>query len=137
MDAHTDPTYETDRRSPRDLLRRHGPALAGHAARVGVWGIVHFAAALMQQVAELFAPFALVVGIGWYALPRVLGLIENGDGQMHDVLSGLADHVPQSVDIGGHVLTPAGLVFDGFMVMALAALLSTVSAVLARELYRR
>ncbi len=117
--------------------RRRAPRIAGHAARVTVWGIVHFAFGLAQQLAELLAPLLFVVGAGWFALPRVLGLIQTGDGQMQDILNGLQDHVPSDVTVGGHLLTPGTLVVDGLVLMAVAAALSTASALLARELYRR
>ena len=117
--------------------QRRGSALALHAVRVTVWSVAHFAFALAQQLAELLAPLFLVIGLGWYALPRVLGLIRTGDGQMQDILNGLQSHVPTEVDVAGHVLTPFGLVFDGILLMAIAAALSTLTAVLSRELYRR
>ena len=119
------------------LRRRRAPAIALHAARITVWSIAHFAFGLAQQLAELLAPLLFVIGIGWYALPRVLGLIRTGDDQMQDILSGLQDHVPTEVAVAGHVLTPFGLIVDGILLMALAAALSTLSAVLSRELYRR
>ncbi len=120
---------------PRGRRRASGVAL--HAVRITVWSIAHFAFALVQQLAELLAPLLLVIGLGWYALPRVLGLVRTGDGQMQDILNGLQGHVPTEVDVAGHVLTPSGLVVDGILLMVLAAALSTLTAVLSREFYRR
>ena len=115
---------------------RHGPSVAGHAARVTLWGIVHFAFVLTQQVAELLAPLLLVLGAGWFLLPRAIDLIQTNDGQMHDVLNGLVQRVPTELTVAGHVLTPTGLMLDGVLLMVVAAGLSTLTAVLANELYR-
>ena len=118
-------------------MRGRAPALAGRAARLTIWGLVHFAFGLAEQLAELLAPLLLVIGIGWWALPRVLGMIQISDGQMRDIMDGLADRIPAEATIAGHVLTPSGLVIDGVLLMAIAAALSTASALLAKELYRR
>jgi hypothetical protein len=115
---------------------RHGPSVAGHAARVTLWGIVHFAFVLTQQVAELLSPLLLVVGAGWYLLPRAVALIQTNDGQMRDVLNGLVQRVPTELTVADHVLTPTGLMLDGVLLMVVAAGLSTLTAVLANELYR-
>ena len=118
-------------------LRRHAPTVAGHAARATIWSLVHFAAGFAQQVAELCAPLLFVVGAGWYALPHLLGLIETKDSEMQDVLGGLAAHVPSQFVLADHVLTPRGLLIDGLLLMAAAAALSTLTALLSREFYRR
>jgi hypothetical protein len=119
----------------RGVMRR-GPSLAGHAARITIWGVVHFAFVLTQQIAELVAPLFLVLGIGWYALPRAIGLIQTNDGQMHDILNGLVDRIPSVLEVAGHSFTPVGLIVDGVILMAIAAGLSTATALLANELYR-
>lgn len=116
--------------------RTHGPAVAGRTARVVLWSVVHFCASLAQQLAELLAPLLLIAGIGWYVLPRVIGLIQTDDGQMRDILNGLENHVPQQIELAGHTLTATGLIFDGLVLMAIAAALSTATAVIGSELYR-
>ena len=113
-----------------------GPTLAGRALRAVLWGVCHFAFVLVEQVAELAAPLLLVVGAGWYALPRVLGLIQTSDGQMRDILNGLVEKIPTEIVLAGFRLTPGGLIFDGVVLMVVAAGLSTATAVLANELYR-
>ena len=117
-------------------LVRHGPSVAGRAARITLWGVVHFAFVLAQQLAELLAPLLLVLGIGWYALPRAVALIQTNDGQMRDILNGLVDRVPTELTVAGHSFTPTGLIVDGVLLMVIAAGLSTATAVLANELYR-
>ncbi len=115
---------------------RHGPSVAGRAARITVWGVVHFAFVLVQQLAELLAPLLLVLGIGWYALPKAVELIQTNDGQMRDILNGLVDRMPAEFVIAAHRITPIGLIIDGVLLMVIAAALSTATAVLANELYR-
>ena len=115
---------------------RHGPSILGRAARATLWGLVHFAFVLVQQIAELLAPLLLVLGAGWYALPKAVSLIQTNDGQMRDVLNGLVEKFPTEFTLAGHHITPVGLIVDGVVLMVLAAALSTATAVLANELYR-
>ena len=115
---------------------RHGPTVAGRAARATLWGLAHFAFVLVEQVAELVAPLLLVVGAGWWALPKAVSLIQTSDGQMRDILNGLVQHIPTALTVAGHTFTPVGLLVDGVVLMAIAAGLSTATAVLANELYR-
>ena len=117
-------------------MLRHGPLVAGRVARITLWGVVHFAFVLVQQLSELLAPLLLVLGIGWYALPRAVELIQTGDGQMRDILNGLVAHVPSELLVAGVRLTPVGLIVDGVLLMVVAAGLSTATALLANELYR-
>ncbi len=115
---------------------RHGPSVAGRAARITLWGIVHFAFVLTQQLAELLAPLLLVLGLGWYALPKAVALIQTNDGQMRDILNGLVEHVPTELTVANYQFTPTGLILDGVLLMVIAAGLSTATALLANELYR-
>lgn len=117
-------------------VRLHGPGVVGRAARVVVWSIVHFCANLAQQLAELLAPLLLIVGIGWYVLPRMIGLIQTDDAQVRDILAGLVSHVPSQVVLAGHTLTASGLIVDGVVLMVIAAALSTATTVIGNELYR-
>ncbi len=114
----------------------HGPGVVGRAVRVMVWSIVHFCASLAQQLAELLAPLLLIVGIGWYVLPRVIGLIQTDDGQVRDIVAGVQSHVPSQLVLAGHTLTASGLIVDGIALMVIAAALSTATTVIGNELYR-
>lgn len=135
----TPPDPDRARRTDRlwQGVRTRGPAVAGRAARITVWSVTHFLFALGQQLAELLAPLLLVVGIGWAALPRALGLIQTPDGQMRDILNGLQTHIPGTITFDGHAVSAIGMIVAGFALMAVAALLSTLIGVLDRELYRR
>ena len=115
---------------------RRGPRAVLRITRVALWSIVHFCAALAQQLAELMAPLLLIVGIGWYVLPKVIGLVQTDDAQVRDILNGLESHVPSAVVMAGHRLSASGLIFDGIVLMVIAAALSTATTVIGNELYR-
>ncbi|WP_336761088.1 hypothetical protein [Asaia sp. VD9] len=106
--------------------------------RTGFWAICYFAFYFAQQVAEVLAPLCLVIGIGWMALPRALASITTSsastDPQAQDVMNHVVGSIPEHLAIGSHVMTPSGLIFDGFLLMAVAALGATVSAVAARNM---
>ena len=136
MDEHAAGQWvgERERRSGPGV--RRGPGAVARAARVGVWSIVHFAAAFAQQLAELLAPLLVIVGAGWYVLPKVIGLVQVDDAQVRDILAGVASHVPSAVTVAGHHVSASGLMVDGVVLMVIAAALSTATTVIGNELYR-
>ncbi|WNM07785.1 hypothetical protein RI056_12165 [Komagataeibacter nataicola] len=106
-------------------------------ARVGVWAVFYFAFYLVQQVSELVAPLVLVLGIGWSALPHVIGIVNGAAGsdpQARDMIAHVAHSIPDHLEVGSHFLTPSSLMFDGLMLMALAALCATLSTIAARTM---
>ncbi|TLU73463.1 hypothetical protein [Lichenicoccus roseus] len=119
-------------------LQRGGPqpGTVLRAIRLMLWSIVHFVFYFMQQVAELLAPLLLVLGLGWWALPRLVDAITTheatADQQARDILNSISGTIPHTLVLAGHSLTPTGLIFDGLLLMALAALGATISAVAAR-----
>lgn len=112
------------RRTPLGLLR------------VAAWSVLHFLFYFLQQLAELLAPLLLVIGIGWWALPRIVGAITTGaassDSQAHDVLNAISGTIPAGIHLAGHWITPGGLIVDGLLLMAVAAIGATLSALAAR-----
>lgn len=42
--------------------------------------------------------------------------------------------IPDHLEVGSHFLTPSSLMFDGLMLMALAALCATLSTIAARTM---
>ncbi|GBR02022.1 hypothetical protein [Acetobacter oeni] len=106
--------------------------------RLGIWSTLYFLFYLAQQIAELLAPLLLILGIGWAALPYIVGAVSSGassvDAQARDVMSHMADAIPHQVVVGSHLLTPSGLIFDGILLMAVAALGATLSAIAARSM---
>ncbi len=127
------------RSSPRSGTSggRIGHALL-RALRLAFWSIAHFAFYFLQQVAELVAPLLLALGLGWWALPRLVDAITtheaNADQQTRDILDTVAGMIPAGLQLAGHWITPAVLITDGLLLMAAAAIGATISALAAREM---
>ena len=117
-----------------DHLRREVPGVLARGLRAAGWGVVHWALTFAGQVLEVVAPLALVAGLGWASLPWLAGLVPL-DAQARAVADDALAHVPQSVHLAGLSLSPMGLIVDGLLLMALAALLQTMSAIVAAEIH--
>jgi len=106
--------------------------------RMALWSVCYFLFYFAQQIAELLAPLLLILGIGWAILPHIIGAITtslpNTDPQAHDVMNHVVGTIPHEISIGGHLLTPSSLIFDGILLMALAAIGATLSALAARNM---
>ena len=104
--------------------------------RLGLWGVMHFLFYFLQQIAELLAPLFLVVGIGWWSLPRIVAGVTteaaNTDGQARDVLNTISGAIPTGMHLAGYWVTPGGLIALGLAMMAAAAIGATLSALAAR-----
>ncbi len=104
--------------------------------RLGLWGVMHFLFYFLQQIAELLAPLFLVVGIGWWSLPRIVVAVTtqaaNTDGQARDVLNTISGAIPSGMHLAGYWVTPGGLIALGLSMMAAAAIGATLSALAAR-----
>ena len=123
--------------TPRgEVVHGEGPVL--RALRLAFWSVAHFAFYFLQQVAELVAPLLLALGLGWWALPRLVDAITTheakADQQTRDILDAVAGTIPHGLMLAGHWITPAGLIFDGLLLMAVAAIGATISALAAREM---
>lgn len=125
-------------RAPLARSRRGTGSAASSLARIGIWSVLYFLFYLAQQIAELLAPLLLIAGIGWKALPHVMNAVSSSagkvDAQAHDVMSHVSDAIPDQIIFGTHQLTPDGLITDGILLMALAALGATLSAIAARSM---
>ena len=53
-------------------------------------------------------------------------------GQAHDILNSISGTIPAGMHLAGHWITPGGLIVDGLLLMALAAIGATLSALAAR-----
>jgi hypothetical protein len=102
---------------------------AAVSARILFWGAIQFALSLAEQVAELLAPMTFIAGIIWWAVLRVLGSMQLDDG----TLQKLAEHIPATLIIGGHLIAPGRLIEDGLLLMALVAGCRTVGDIIAKE----
>jgi hypothetical protein len=116
--------------------RSGGAAL--RAIRLALWSVAHFAFYFLQQVAELLAPLLLALGLGWWALPKLVDAITtheaSADQQARDILDTVSGMIPQGLSLAGHWITPSTLIFDGLLLMAVAAIGSTIAALAAREM---
>ena len=103
--------------------------------RLGLWSVMHALFYFLQQLAELLAPLLLVLGLGWWALPHIVAAITTeagADSQARDILNTVSGTIPAGLHFAGHWITPGGLIFDGLLLMALAAIGATLSALAAR-----
>ncbi len=125
-----------DRPTRTEWTGRSGTQTAGTILRLGAWSVVHVVFYFLQQVAELLAPLLLVIGVGWWALPKVVGAMTtqsgDADSQTRDILNTVSGSIPSGLHFAGHWITPSGLIFDGLLLMALAAIGATLSALAAR-----
>ncbi|MEE8663185.1 MAG: hypothetical protein SOH81_06340 [Acetobacter sp.] len=103
-----------------------------------LWAVLYFLFYVMQQLAELLAPLALIIGIGWSVLPKLVDAISSGigstDPQTQEAVAHVGNIIPKELVISGHVMTASGLIGDGIMLIVLAALGATLSAVAARSM---
>jgi len=122
--------------SPRDDAQ--SPWQSWAIVRTAIWSVCYFAFYFTQQVAELLAPLLLVLGLGWAILPHIVQAITtsaaSADPQARDIMNHVAGTIPDQMTIAGHLLTPSSLIFDGFLLMALAAIGATLSALSARNM---
>ncbi|MDI2112345.1 hypothetical protein [Commensalibacter nepenthis] len=103
-----------------------------------IWAICHFAFFFIQQVAEIFAPLLLLIGIVWKILPSLLrsavGMVDAADPQIRDMVGRGTELIPSSLTVAGHTISASSLIFDGFLLIGLTALCATITAFLGRRL---
>lgn len=103
------------------------------------WAVCHFIFYLIQQIAEIFAPILLILGILWKALPSALhSLIHVAEGstdqQTHDTIGNIVRLIPTSLTVSGHVLTASSLIFDGFSLLVLTSIAATITSFLDKKI---
>ena len=117
--------------------RQRGDAVL-RALRLALWSVTHFAFYFLQQLAELAAPLLLALGLGWWALPRLVDAVTTreaaADQQTRDILDTIAGTIPHSLQFAGHWITPGSLILSGLLLMAIASLGATLSALAARAM---
>ncbi|QDH16390.1 hypothetical protein [Swingsia samuiensis] len=135
-----------DMQPPRHITERlqhirsgdNGPFSTAGLIKTIIWSICYFFFYFGQQVAELLAPIFLILGIGWYLLPHIVSAITtsaaSADPQAKDIMNHVAGTLPTHLQIAGHYVTATSLIFDGFLLMALAAIGATLSALTARQM---
>ncbi|MFT8367921.1 MAG: hypothetical protein ABF888_01435 [Acetobacter papayae] len=122
---------------PAPALHEGGSTIL-HLICTALWVICHFVAGFIQQVAELLAPFLLIAGVVWAAVPTLTGALTRStaaaDPQARDAISNAAAAIPHEIILGGHMLSATSLIYDGIGLMALAAAASTLTALAARNM---
>ena len=117
-----------------DHLRRHGRQVFARGLRTAAWGLLHWAVGFAGQLLEVTAPLVLVCGLGWWAVPRVVRLVPM-DAQAQTAVDDVLARMPETLHVAGMWLSPVGLIVDGLLLMALAALLQTMGAIIAAEIH--
>lgn len=125
----------------QERYTRKTPSQGNLLFRMGltiVWAICHFAFFFIQQVAEIFAPLLLIVGIIWKIVPSLVhsavGMVDASDPQIRDMVGRGTDLIPSSLTIAGHTISASSLIFDGFLLIGLTAFCATMTAFLGRRL---
>ena len=136
-----DPTpNRTDAHRPfsfvSDASGSSSPAL--RLARAGLWAVCYFFFYFIQQLAELFAPLLLIAGVAWKALPVLIGAVSHvsasADPQARDAIANVASAIPAQITVAGHTLTASGMVWDGILLMGLAAAGATLATLAGRNM---
>ncbi|MCX5620264.1 MULTISPECIES: hypothetical protein [Bombella] len=129
-----------DRLAANARTPQRGLPILGRVVLTVIWAIFHFIFSFLIQLAELFAPILLIIGVGWSLIPHLIALASANlgslteDPQTHDIVSHISHTLPNQLIIAGHLFTPHSLIMDGLLLMALAAASSTATAWLARRL---
>ncbi len=105
-------------------------------ANIIVWAVITAALLFAEQLAELLAPFLLLAGAAWWALPRALDTITL-EGPANDVLQTVRGHIPHEIVLGGDYYTAGALIWNGILCIAVVAICRTLSALIASLLLDR
>jgi hypothetical protein len=111
------------------------PALT-QAARVAIWSVANAVLVFAEHLSELFAPFLLLGGVIWWAIPRGLAAITL-DGPANDVLQMVRSRVPHDIYIDGSYYSAGTLIWDGIFLVAVVAICRTLSTAITTLLLDR
>lgn len=111
----------------RPAMAQGSPALRGLV--VVAKALASFAVTFIELLAELLAPLLLFVGALWWGALRVVGQIS-----AEPELQAMLHVLPTQLQLGAYDLTPAGLIRQGLLLLAVVAACRTVNRLLAREL---
>ncbi len=104
--------------------------------RTTIWAICYFVFYFVQQLAELLAPLLLIARVLWKVLPAVIGSLTHAaaaDPQARDAISGVAAAIPSHLAVAGYDLTASSLIWDGILLMALAAAGATLATIAGKN----
>ena len=108
----------------------------GHVARVVIWSAVNAILLFAEHLAELLAPFVLLGGAIWWAVPKALAAITL-EGQANDLLQMVRSHVPHDLYIDGSYYSAGTLIWDGIYLVAVVAICRTLSTAITALLLDR
>ena len=111
------------------------PAVS-HVARVVIWSALNAVLLFAEHLAELLAPFLLLGGVIWWAVPKALAAITL-DGQANDLLQMIRGHVPHDIYIDGSYYSSGTLFWDGIYLVAVVAICRTLSTAITALLLDR
>lgn len=140
MDTNFPPKPERMATSPRTSSSFNIGAFAFPIIQNCIWAIAHALSCFLLQITELFAPFLLLIGLGWSAIPQIINFANNAlnnatsDQQTKDLVEHVTHSVPMQLKVSGHLITPHALIMDGILLMIVAALASTSATWLGRRL---
>ncbi len=110
--------------------------MLGRFACVGIWSVLNVGLLFAETLAELLAPFLLIGGAIWWAIPRALAAITL-DGPANDVLQMVRARVPHDIYLDGSYYSASSLITDGIWLIAVVAICRTLSTALAALLLDR
>ena len=116
-----------DDRADRPLTARL-EAILGRTLRILVCGVATFALTFIEQVAEILAPLFLIAGIAWWVLVNLTANLH-----LDPMLQSVVTQLPHSLSLGGHYLTPEGLIRNGVLLVAVVAVCRTLNGIIAKE----
>ncbi len=126
-------SYESqDLNDWRAMLNHPAMVVALRLARAVVRGVVLFAIALIEIMAEMLAPIVLICGVGWAMLPGLLSMAGT-EGQARELLSNVMQSIPKQLHVGSMVVTPTALIADGLLLIAVVALCRTLQTIISSE----
>lgn len=117
-----------------------GPSFILRTMITLLWAACHFAFCFILQISELTAPFLLILGVGWLAVPQIISFASKGmngtvtDAQTQETITHLNQSFPSQIIVHNHLLTPHILITYGLALVAIAAFSATICACLARRL---
>lgn len=144
MDTPPSTPHNADPKPERMVDHQRAPSralpMAFSAFQTLIWALAHTLSCFLLQISELFAPFFLIIGIGWTMIPHIIGIASNSvntatnDQQTKDLVEHVTHSFPTQIELAGRIVTPHGLIMDGILLMIIAAIAATCSTWLGRRL---
>lgn len=117
-------------------VQSDGPPRIERISRVVAWAILNAALVFAEHAAELAAPFLLLGGAVWWAVPQVLSAITL-EGQANDMLLMVRARVPHEILLAGSYVSASSLIVDGLLCIGVVAICRTGVTAIASLLLDR